>query len=696
MLTSVLLTCGVLVSFLSVHALSVPPRCAFRCSACICCKSVANCTNRKLQTVPKLPSNITEILFSHNNIARVTKETFANIKGLNITALHMDYCNVSFIANDSFVDFPSLTHLDISGNRKMPIGELLQALRNTSINTLFLNQTGLKEIPRELELLPLKNVYSFGLGGNQVSNVNSTLLSIGVPALRYLYLNGNRLNEISFITALPNISVLNLGNNHIESSGLNFCVNGAESPRHLRYLDLSWNFLSNISVFESEGHCLPRLQTLILNNNYHIFNVPDNVFSRLPRIRTILLKYVSESIIIEPLAFNVSTLHELRLTTSEQLFLKPTLATVNMFKHCPDLRVLHFTNVIFKDLSNNLTDMFSHLMHIQDFKIKYGIIWDVSFLSNMTNLTKLNVFGNYIQGWDSTVFTNLPLREISFARNQISIINQTSFPDDTWTNLKRISFSSNPFECTCKSVWFIEWLQRNREKVTNYPDLYSCQYPERWRNKFLYDYKPPNNECKPPIDAITVIGIGLGCLGGVFLLLGIIVYKGRYHIKHRMYLVQSLQPYDRIPDGEEFVYDAFVAHHINDRLWVINHLLPFLEKQKNLRLCLHERDFLPGNFIADNIINNMNVSRKILLVLSEDFARSEWCQFEASTAFHRMMAGGVPCVVVVMLEDMACTHVSDHIRNILQTVTYIEWGSRRGGRLDFWGNLGDALVSTDR
>ncbi|OWF48816.1 toll-like receptor 2 [Mizuhopecten yessoensis] len=158
-----------------------------------------------------------------------------------------------------------------------------------------------------------------------------------------------------------------------------------------------------------------------------------------------------------------------------------------------------------------------------------------------------------------------------------------------------------------------------------------------------------------------------------------------------MLLVRSLQPYDRLPDGEEFVYDAFVAHHVDNRVWVINHLLPFLEKQRKLRLCLHERDFLPGNFIADNIVNNMKVSRKVILVFSEDFADSEWCLFEATTAYNRILAEGASSVVIIMLEDIRHRPVDNTIRNLLHAVAYIEWGSERSDRPVFFRKLLDAL-----
>nr|WBP49910.1 Toll-like receptor protein [Mimachlamys nobilis] len=653
--TTVAFTILLLSSHASLFKQTMPEEVCFPCH---CSNVTANCTNRNITQVPVLWNNITQIILSENNIPNVTREIFIHVKILNITSIKLDYCKVMQISADAFLDFQHLTHLNMSGNQELSFTELS---RSPVVVTI-----------------PFRRVTKLSLRGNMIENFNATLFFRGFPSVNNLNLAKNKLK------------ILNLAENSIESPNLHFCLNGSVPQNNLLELDLSWNFLSDITVFNSESHCLSNLKSLILNNNYHIVKIPDNVFSRLPRIKKILFRYVSGRLAIEPLGFNVSTLQELRLTTSEQLTLQQK--HVNMFKLCPSLRTLHFTNVVFKEVQDNLTDMFSHLVDMKDFKIKSGIIWDISFLETMKKLSSLDLFGNYIKGWESYIFNDKSLKHIVLSGNQIAVFNYSSFPQNTWDHLKYFSAASNPFACTCNLTWFKNWLADNSNKLSkNYPELYMCLYPEEWKDSNIAQYEPDDYECLPALSSLVVIGIGLGCLAGVLLLLGLIVYKGRYHIKHRMLLVRSLQPYDRLPDGEEFVYDAFIAHHMDNRLWVINHLLPFLEKQRKLRLCLHERDFLPGNFIADNIVGNMKVSRKVVLVLSEDFADSEWCLFEATTAYNRIMSEGTSSVVIIMLEDIRHRPVDNTIRNLLQAVTYIEWGNERGDRPEFFRKLLDAL-----
>uniref|UniRef100_A0A8C3B7B0 TIR domain-containing protein n=1 Tax=Cairina moschata TaxID=8855 RepID=A0A8C3B7B0_CAIMO len=50
----------------------------------------------------------------------------------------------------------------------------------------------------------------------------------------------------------------------------------------------------------------------------------------------------------------------------------------------------------------------------------------------------------------------------------------------------------------------------------------------------------------------------------------------------------------------------------------------------NLKACYHERDFIPGKTIIENMVESIQGSQKIVLVLSPDFVQSRWCLLEAN------------------------------------------------------------------
>lgn len=88
-------------------------------------------------------------------------------------------------------------------------------------------------------------------------------------------------------------------------------------------------------------------------------------------------------------------------------------------------------------------------------------------------------------------------------------------------------------------------------------------------------------------------------------------------------------------NADNFIYDVFVSYSEKDRPWVLDELIPNIEKRTEINICLHERDFQVGMSILENIIQCMDKSRCLLLVVSESFLKSNWCAFEMHLAQHR-------------------------------------------------------------
>ena len=84
-------------------------------------------------------------------------------------------------------------------------------------------------------------------------------------------------------------------------------------------------------------------------------------------------------------------------------------------------------------------------------------------------------------------------------------------------------------------------------------------------------------------------------------------------------------------------YDAFVSYSHADAHWVWQELLPFLENQEPyFRLCIHDRDFMAGAAVADNISAAVNISRRTIIVLSQSFLNSHWCFEEFRQAHYKV------------------------------------------------------------
>ncbi|XP_071118241.1 toll-like receptor 1 [Haliotis cracherodii] len=129
-----------------------------------------------------------------------------------------------------------------------------------------------------------------------------------------------------------------------------------------------------------------------------------------------------------------------------------------------------------------------------------------------------------------------------------------------------------------------------------------------------------------------------------------------------------------LEDGKEF--DAFISYKSSpeDETFVYRTLYPELEKQRGSKLCLHQRDFVPGETIANNILWAIEKSRRTILVLSPKYMESDFTRFEYQVA-HNEMLKQKHKVIPLLLEDISeQNHLTDRtLTSILKSITYIEW-----------------------
>lgn len=74
-------------------------------------------------------------------------------------------------------------------------------------------------------------------------------------------------------------------------------------------------------------------------------------------------------------------------------------------------------------------------------------------------------------------------------------------------------------------------------------------------------------------------------------------------------------------------YDVFISYSHRDQTWVQKDLLAQLEA-KGLQVCIDYRDFRPGAASVSEMRRAVSESRKTLLVLTEDYVKSAWTEFE--------------------------------------------------------------------
>ncbi|CAI9719067.1 toll-like receptor 13 [Octopus vulgaris] len=309
-------------------------------------------------------------------------------------------------------------------------------------------------------------------------------------------------------------------------------------------------------------------------------------------------------------------------------------------------------------------------------------------ICNITSLRTLTIGHTSIDEWKSEkcpAMTSLTM--VRLAYNKVFNVNKTLFSPLLFSNKKlKFDLSHNPFVCDCNILWFRDWMKRNPRRILDHR-RYLCNGPGALRHTHLEKYSVSWEYCENRGDpsTIAVTGVAVAVLSIIFVILAILSYTKRWSI--RLCIYQSLirkRKYKALVNDGRYKYDAFVCYCSADANWVLNKLLPIIEEENHFNLCLHDRDFLVGNDIVDNIVDSMQQSRKVVLVLSNDFAQSSWCQFEASIAQQKILEEHYDIIIPVLLNEIPSNLQTKRLGVLLKQKTYLEWPNETEYEEMFW------------
>ncbi|CAC5400566.1 unnamed protein product [Mytilus coruscus] len=661
------------------------------CGKCKCTEVKAICSG--LNFIPELPTTINILILNNNILTLINRRSFRNISSINLTTLRFENNSIEIIQADAFHDFKYISELNITGERflnKTSLKYSFLSLTITTIQKLGLENNNWNELPNDMfKYLSGANL-TLSLRYNLFNTLNSSVFS-PICYLKQLQVTYNEIVNVDVI-GLRTTEVLDLSNNNIYAIP-NFCKNSDESfVPHLKYLSLAYNAIRTIN--KESFKCLDNLKDLIMDGN-RFRSLDNNIFALLHNLRTLAMGVNQQLKKIAPFAFNSSSLQVLHLYSnhfqySESKFKKKRFNPQTIFQTIPNLTELDLSQNYMNDYAI-VQELFSSTRNIQKLTL---ISSDISaipeeILQKMPNIKSLNLQGNEIELWDKSLFENLPsMRELYLGGNNIHVINETSFPANLLKSLEVLELSGNQYRCTCEIKWFLDTIRSTNlstKMQKKWPSRYICYYPEHLRFTRLADYFPTIAECNS-LNIVYLIII-TACSSVLILLFFVIMtFKCQINFKNALYLFRLKQRikhgYFSLESSDDFEYDAFVVYCDADRLWVHGVLLKQLE-HCNLNICVHLRDFDAGDTIINNIGNYMAKSWKIIVVLSNNFAKSEWCQWEIDLVQERRRRQGKEVLILVMYQQIDSKHMITPLKALLDTTPYLSYKEGFGEYL-FW------------
>ncbi|NWT91071.1 TLR22 protein, partial [Lanius ludovicianus] len=261
---------------------------------------------------------------------------------------------------------------------------------------------------------------------------------------------------------------------------------------------------------------------------------------------------------------------------------------------------------------------------------------------------------------------------LSVRRNKLNSFSKEEF--ESFKRMELLDASDNNFICSCEFLSFVHHEARIAQVLVGWPDDYVCDSPLAVRGAQVGAVHLSLMECH------RSLVVSLICVL-VFLAILLLVAVGyKYHVVWYLRMtwawLQAKRKPKRAPP-KDVCYDAFVSYSENDSDWVENTMVRELEQAcPPFRLCLHKRDFVPGKWIVDNIIDSIEQSCKTLFVLSEHFVQSEWCKYELDFSHFRLFDENNDAAILILLEPIQSKAIPKRfckLRKIMNTKTYLEW-----------------------
>nr|XP_056711414.1 toll-like receptor 1 [Euleptes europaea] len=403
--------------------------------------------------------------------------------------------------------------------------------------------------------------------------------------------------------------------------------------------------------------------------------------------------------------------------------LEKLILHANQFKEFTKVSLMtsHMKSLKYLDMSQNLLHHEDHEKgchwgeNLAELNLSSNQLSDSVFHCLPVNIQKLDLQNNQISSIPKEIVELKALEELNLALNRLTDLpqcgqfrslrllnmemNSIAAPSSefyhTCPSIKEVKAENNPFRCSCEIREFIDLRKQGLVVLVGWPESYQCKYPEEVRGIRLENFHISELVCNSTllvavILVITVVFAAIVCFLCIYLDIPWYLKMMRQwtQVKHRIWK----NPAD-VPDDIEF--HAFISYSEHDSDWVKNVLIPNLEKEDgSIRICQHERNFIAGKSIVENIIDCIEKSYRSIFVLSPNFVQSEWCHYELYFAHHKLFRENTSSLILLLLEPIPPYIIPAKyykLKALMAKRTYMEWPAETSKHGLFWANLRAAI-----
>nr|KAG5697177.1 hypothetical protein BaRGS_002186 [Batillaria attramentaria] len=668
--------------------------------------------------------------FCFMNVLR--NDTFANVP-TGLILLNVSDCNISRIEANAFRPLRGLDELDLSYNVNLglnALGDAIYGLQGSSLRELHINFIVnpyavcvfvSRQHTRYLKNTSLEVIHA---QHNRLEVFREGALLNMPPTLTYVDLVGNRLGFGRYFKDFAHLLNLTRIRNdglrwapappdHYPEKALEQCeafpdptchegmapdeavvawspelknvgLRAAVLPRLVGEDKSPFRLPPRLEVYESrwnklyyrllEVHFHPKNSLRVLDLSHNLLTTWYGPITGLHHLKSLSL--------CNNVAHNVSTsffntLTSLTSFNGSRNFLRRIIGNdkeCKLFEPLVNLKVL--------DLSNNLLESIPK-----------------NYFRTLTNLETLVLSTNQLACFDVNITHMKKFRHLDLSYNNIRYLPQSvmdhldSIAADPNVTV-RVNLTFNPLACTCKHIDFLTWIEQSKVHFIH-GDYYTCIMSDgntEYKTNIFDVIKEIQETC------LDKFGMLIGVLSCFFCLLvaiaSALIYRYRWKLRY-LYHASRLA-YRRLHSQEEahnYEFDAFVSYASEDHHFVHYELIERLEKEKGLKLNIHNRDWMPGRPIPSNIVAAVQSSRRTLVVLTRHLLESDWCEYEMQMATMEAVYTGRDVLLFLLYEDVPSHELPRQVLYDIGASTYITFPHNTEQELveDFWTRLAQAI-----
>nr|WBP49909.1 Toll-like receptor protein [Mimachlamys nobilis] len=637
---------------------------------------------------------------------------FENVSG--VQHLNLSYCDIRNIEIGTLRVLTKLYSLNISHNDRLTfsvLSNLTDDIQTVPVHTVDMSKLhcdygpGIVMYVQDIEKLSNHTYLTdMRLDNNRLSLPETGVIPKLPKSLRRLSVRQNRLTYGSYIFELA--SAVNLeffdGSNqyfsHDPNTGSRDCKDW-RAPPDTNCTALFFNGKVNFDIAHLSAidvRIPPNLKQLI----FYKSALDYVITGRIPLGPNNLTLIDLHSNLIHSWKGTVSNLQHVKYIDGSNNYC--TFISDDFFNECPNLETLLIHDnllgdVLRKDQNGNI---FRHLTHLKVLDLSWNRIQTVPklLLKNQNELQILNVSNNQLDTFDLYLKHMTGLTYLNLSHNQLQKLGGDNLRQINGLTNLTVNLYGNKLQCSCETLDFLKWLSDNKAMFDHFRN-YECQFPNDTRitfadfDKMLIDLKK---------SCYNYTGLIAGVTSSLVLIIAFIVsgivYRYRWKLRYLYYMTKTrYRGYTGLEINNDtrhdYPYDAFISYCEQDGRFVRGDLLDNLETRCGLTLCLHQRDFIPGQDIAENITKAIHQSWKTVVVLSKNYLRSYWCLYEFNMA--RMESiysrGDKPVLLLVFYDDVAPKELPLTLMDLIERKSYIEYPKDEQGNIVFWDKLAESV-----